>query len=37
MSKPCPTCQGTGCTWGLPCRTCDGDGNVPAPQPSPGG
>lgn len=30
MSRPCPTCGGTGTTWGLACRTCDGDGNVPS-------
>lgn len=29
MTKTCPTCKGTGQTWGLTCRTCDGDGNVP--------
>ena len=31
-SRPCPTCNGTGNTWGLTCRTCDGDGNIPTTQ-----
>lgn len=35
MSKPCPTCGGTGRTWGLTCRTCDGDANVPQQKPKP--
>lgn len=37
MSETCPTCQGTGRTYGMPCWECDGDGNVPQQeQPKPG-
>mgnify|MGYP003042689433 CR=1 FL=1 len=35
MSETCPTCRGTGRTYGMPCWECDGDGNVPQQEPTP--